>query len=50
MMNFESDLVPTTIVPAGTPDLLDEWHVTHVSDDDWGDWLEKTYDPDGYTE
>lgn len=51
MMNFESDLstpANTTVLPTGTPDLLDEWYAVNVEhSEEWGDWLELTYDPDG---
>lgn len=52
MMKFESDLstpANTTIVPTGTPDLLDIWFEETLAEEEqaWGDWLELTYDPDG---
>lgn len=50
MMKFESDLstdANTTVLPTGTPDLLDIWYADQPTDAEWGDWLELTYDPDG---
>lgn len=49
MMNFESDLstpANTTVLPKGTPDLLDEWFDREL-DEAYAEWAELTYDPDG---
>ena len=50
MMKFESDLstpANTTVIPTGTPDLLDEWYAENVEHDaDWGDYFEAMFDPD----
>jgi hypothetical protein len=47
MSEFESDLVPATTIPTGTPDLLDSWFEQEATDQDWADWLESIFDPDG---
>jgi len=46
MSEFESDLVPATTIPLGTPDLLDIWF-DETTDQDWADHLESIFDPDG---
>jgi hypothetical protein len=47
MMKFESDLdAPVTVLPYGTPDLLDEWIAEREMDEAWGEWRELTFDPD----
>ena len=50
MMKFESDLAPSTELPYGTPDQLDEWLESDAEMEErleaWGDWQELTFDPD----
>jgi hypothetical protein len=48
MMKFESDLAPlsnVTVLPYGTPDLLDEW-LERPTDEEMAEWRELTFDPD----
>jgi hypothetical protein len=49
MMKFESDLsteANTTVLPTGTPDLLDIWFEETLMEEAYGDWAELIFDPD----
>lgn len=47
MMTFESDLAPlsnVTVIPTGTPDLLDVWYAENVEmSNDWAWYFEEVY-------